>query len=176
MSRPARRTIGWHRIIFFHLPSHLEATSTRPSSSSSSLSSSLAARVGSLSSRNQKKAHYYALSSFLSFSLAIPGSDVRSSSRADHSMLFPPNRLPLDRRLTSRKILPSALISLFPRPSRSAREILSVRSLTTDLPFCDKSVSYESRHLFTDDPFADPYGRRSLVLKIKTRTVRVCEN
>jgi len=75
VSRPAKRTIGWHHIIFFHLPSHLETTSTRPSSSSSSLFSSLAARVSSLSSRNQKDTlllRSSCLFLFLSFSLAIP--------------------------------------------------------------------------------------------------------
>lgn len=86
-------------------------------------SPSIAARVGSLSSRNQKKKRthcYYALLSSFSFSLSPRSTrssrDVRSSSRADHSMVFPSNRSPLNRRLTSRKILRSALISLLPRP------------------------------------------------------------
>lgn len=71
--------------------------------------------------KKKKGTHcYYALLSSFSFSLS-PGStrssrDVRSSSRADHSMVFPSNRSPLNRRLTSRKILRSALISLLPRP------------------------------------------------------------
>lgn len=82
-------------------------------------SPSIAARVGSLSSRNQKKKEHTAITlssrPFLSRSTRS-SRDVRSSSRADHSMVFPSNRSPLNRRLTSRKILRSALISLLPRP------------------------------------------------------------
>lgn len=132
------RTAPRHLFPFHLLPSHLEATSTRPSSSSSSrlLVFSLAARVRAARplhtepTKRKKKftlVLLYTLLLFLSrgrarpfFSRAIPRSFARSTSGLlrvpDHSMVFPSYRSPLARRLTSRKILRSALISLLPRP------------------------------------------------------------
>lgn len=117
----------------FHLPSRLEAIFTRPSSSSSSLFSFLAARVdrSAFLSRNQNENTLLLRSSrpspspFLSRYPLVPlARDIRSCSRADHSMVFPWYRSRLDRRLTSRKILRSALISLVPsRPLARSREV-----------------------------------------------------
>lgn len=74
-------------------------------------------------------------------------------SRADHSMVFPSNRSPLNRRLTSRKILRSALISLLPRPL-FARDRLSLRApwsnrVSPRIPSYVRKVSHMiSRHPF----------------------------
>lgn len=111
-------------------------------------SPSIAARVGSLSSRNQKKRNTLLLRSpLVLFFLAIPAPpdpsrDVRSSSRADHSMVFPSNRSPLNRRLTSRKILRSTLISLLPRPLLARDWPLSLRAKSNrGSPFYEAKVS-----------------------------------
>lgn len=105
-------------------------------------SPSIAARVGSARNLTQpkKKEHTAITLSSRPFLSRYPRStrssrDVRSSSRADHSMVFPSNRSPLNRRLTSRKILRSALISLLPRPLLARDWPLSAPSLTADPPF-----------------------------------------
>lgn len=130
----------------FHLPSRLEAIFTRSSSSSSSLFSFLAARVdrSAFPSRNQNENTLLLRSSRPSSpsspfasrsSTRRPARGIRSCSRADHSMVFPWYRSRLDRQLTSRKILRSALISLVPSrplarsrgvdsPDESGRELL----------------------------------------------------
>lgn len=106
----------------FHLPCRLEAISSRPSSSSSSVFQVFLLRVSRevrfphATERRKHTAITLLVPSFLpSF---LPSSRNRStrhvrsfSRREDHSMVFPPNRSRLDRRLTSRKILRSALIS-----------------------------------------------------------------
>lgn len=81
-------------------------------------------------------------------------------------MVFPSNRSPLNRRLTSRKILRSALISLLPRPllARDWPPSLSLRAKSNrGSPFYEAKVSrmnHVIRSLMTrSQMFGDPLPR-----------------
>lgn len=163
MSRPARRTIGWHRIIFFS-PSFPPRGYFHPAVLQLVFAFlvSLAARAGSflaLSSRNENKSTLLLRPSLRS-SLALsryPDSFARRpvflACRSLDGISFEPLATQSPFNVTKD---PTFGTHITPPSSAPARETDSLRArFNHEAPFYGKSVSYGSRHPLTDDPFAD---------------------